>query len=93
MYSLVAVNVDELGDFVVCSHSSAYHYFLDSINNTACTYTSYPCQSQVDFDAGKCLNCTTRGCNHMGLWASKSNDNGGLYLTTQSGNKPPYCKK
>jgi len=74
-----------------CSHRSARKFFTDSIGQT-CKYTAYPCEEHDDFEDGECVKCTEKGCNRMGYWASKYNDNGKLYLNTRGLNETDsYC--
>jgi pimeloyl-ACP methyl ester carboxylesterase len=80
---------EKFDDTTVCSHNSAIYLFIDSIKSEKCKYQAYPCASEKDFKAGKCIHCSSRGCNRMGLWASQSNDLSTLYLDT----KAPLLKK
>jgi len=74
-----------------CSHRSARKFFIDSISQK-CKYTAYPCKDYETFEDGECLKCTSSGCNQMGYWASKSADNGKLYLNTRGVNHTDsYC--
>jgi hypothetical protein len=64
---------------------------IDSIEQQECKYQAYQCNSQNDFEVGKCMSCSAKGCNRMGHWASPSKDIGSLYFTTQDADKYPYC--
>jgi len=76
-----------------CAHRAALKFFTDSIENK-CSYTAYPCRSYEEFKEGKCIECSSLGCNRMGYWASAFNSTGSLYLTTQSlKNQDSYCLK
>ena len=55
-------------------------------------FLAFPCTSQADFNAGKCLTCGPNGCNKMGFHASTKSDNGSLYFNTQSPRAFPYCQ-
>ena len=92
LFSLAALCVECVENGISCSHSSSFDFFTDSIENK-CKYTAYPCSSKADFDKGLCLKCSDKGCNRMGYWSSKSNDNGMLFLNTQSPTKQPFCKQ
>ncbi len=92
VYNLAFVNYDEFEKVSGCSHLLAVNIFTDSILNKDCQYVAYPCNSQEDFDSGKCLQCGSSGCNRMGYWASAKRDVGSLYLKTQDANEYPYCQ-
>ena len=92
VFHFTSANIDALEDDSGCSHVAAYKFFTDSIENKTCGYTSYPCSSKNDFDKGICINCSARGCNRMGYWASAAKDIGSLYLNTQDGSQFPFCK-
>lgn len=69
--------------FSTCSHTASHTYFIDSIRNV-CSFRAYPCTSKSDYDSGKCLTCSPKGCNRMGYWCSPDRDLKKLYLNTQS---------
>jgi len=52
---------------------------------------AYPCDNKENFDMGACLQCSGKGCNRMGYWASKTKETGKLFLNTKSPLKAPYC--
>ncbi len=84
--------INNYGDGTVCNHMAAVAYFTDSIENTDCKYVGTPCNSLTDYNNGNCLSCGYRGCNRMGYGSTINNDNGLIYLTTQNGQKSPYCQ-
>ena len=84
--------INNYGDGTVCSHMAAVSYFTDSIENSECKFTGFPCNNLDDFNSGKCITCGPKGCNHMGYLASIDNDNGLLYFNTQNGQKSPFCQ-
>lgn len=92
IFNLVTVNVDGLLDQTICNHMAAVHFFRDTIVNSDCKYTAYPCKNQDEFNKGNCLSCSIFGCNQMGFWSTKQNDQGSLYLNTQDADKYPYCE-
>jgi hypothetical protein len=59
------------------------HLNLDSIKNP-CKYQDYKVNELSDFTAGK-WQCSAKGCNKMGHWASKDKDVKKHYLITQNG--------
>ncbi|XP_059138689.1 pancreatic triacylglycerol lipase-like [Physella acuta] len=73
-----------------CSHVRARLYYIESINSN-CSFTSFPCSSEADFNAGKCTSCGSAGCYSMGYHADQmtSGQHTTLYLTTAS--QPPFC--
>ena len=77
-----------------CNHFTSIHLYVDSIKNKdSCKYYGYTCNSIDDFNSGKCLKCSAKGCNKMGYWSSPSNDLGTTYLNTKNALKPPSCKQ
>ncbi|XP_055954374.1 inactive pancreatic lipase-related protein 1 [Patella vulgata] len=68
---------------VSCSHERSYYLFTETINSP-CPFKAFPCASQKDFDAGKCLHCHGNGCSNMGYHADKTAGRGSLYLETES---------
>jgi lipoprotein lipase len=89
---LATVNIANIEDTTICSHTAAYKFFIDSILNAECTYNAYPCNSKDEFDKGLCMKCGDNGCNKVGYYASKSKDTGRLYLNTQEAVFEPFCK-
>lgn len=76
-----------------CNHRSSRRFFIDSINGP-CKYFAYPCKNYDEFIDGKCIQCSAKGCNQMGYWASNLNDLGQLYLNTKSlENNGSFCKQ
>ena len=92
LINIIAANFDlvALEEGVTCSHNSVQEMFTDSISKK-CKYTSYPCNSEKDFDKAECLKCGPKGCNNMGYWASSDKDMNKLYLNTQSVVEEPFC--
>lgn len=82
VFNLVQLDYFGIEDTLGCSHFSAVFFFTDSIESPN-DFTAYPCKSEADFKAGKCLTCI-KGCNKMGYWSSASKDLGPLYLDTKS---------
>jgi hypothetical protein len=77
-----------------CNHFASIHFYLDSIKNKdSCRFNAYQCDSIGDFDSGKCLKCTSKGCNRMGYFSSPDRDLTTLYLNTKEAVKPPTCKQ
>ncbi len=93
IFNLATFNVEGAEDSLSCSHSAAYHFFLDTIESNKCQYNAYPCKKKEDFDNGLCIKCSAKGCNRMGYWASPSSDNGMLFLSTESPSKTNYCNQ
>jgi hypothetical protein len=88
--SIISLDYQGVEDGVACSHNAAINFFTDSIENK-CKYTAYSCDSKEDFDKGACMQCSGKGCNRMGYWASKDKDTGKMFLNTQSPLSTPYC--
>lgn len=84
-------SVTSADDGLGCNSLSSVKFFTDSILNKDCKYVAYNCKDIQDFNDGKCLKCSEAGCNHMGYWASKTNELGFLFLNTQAVDKYPYC--
>jgi pimeloyl-ACP methyl ester carboxylesterase len=78
---------------IICSHCASYDIYLDSIESYKCQYTAYPCESKENFDSGMCLQCSQKGCNRMGYWASPRKELGKLFVNTQSLTKNSYCEQ
>jgi len=93
IFNMAILSVEGVEDTLACSHSAAYHYFLDSIESDKCKYNAYQCNKKEDFDNGLCIKCTAKGCNRMGYWASPSKDGDLLYLSTESPSKTNYCNQ
>jgi hypothetical protein len=89
IFGVINLDFDDWDDTMICSHSSATYFYIDSIVSQKCKYQAYPCTSEKDFKAGNCVECSSRGCNRMGFWASPDNDLSTLYLDT----KFPLLKK
>ena len=91
VFHIVTVDVDGIDDNLACSHSAALHLYTDSVKSD-CKYLAYPCQSEADFNAGKCLKCGPKGCNRMGFGSRQDKDLGTLYFNTQSLRSDVFCK-
>jgi pancreatic triacylglycerol lipase len=76
---------------LACSHISSITYYTESITDKSCKFTAYPCSSKEDFNAGKCVNCGTNGCNRMGYYSLPTRDLSTLYLNTQNPLISPLC--
>ena len=75
---------------MACSHDRSIHLFLQSIPSTrGCTFTAYPCASEDDFRAGRCLSCGNRPCPTMGYRAEVYKREGTFYLDTFA--RPSFC--
>lgn len=89
---LAMKNFQKAKYLVTCSHLSVIDYYIDSIRDS-CKYTAFQCASNVDFNNGKCFNCSKKGCNQMGYWASDDRELGNLYLNTKpASEKKDLCK-
>ncbi|XP_028842106.1 lipase member H [Denticeps clupeoides] len=82
-----------------CDHQRSVYLFLDSIKNTTCNMTSYPCRSYQDFLDAKCLDCDQfkdGGCPVFGYdvlhWKERllQLNQTSVYFTTNS--LHPFCK-
>ena len=92
IFNGLAWNMAGIEDTTACSHSAAITYFTESIRDKGCMFTAYPCSSKADFDAGKCMKCTSpNGCNRMGYWSTATRDQGALYLNTRDPLVLPLC--
>lgn len=92
LFILAMKNFQKARHLITCSHLSAIDYFIDSIKDS-CRYTAFRCSSKSEFDNGKCFNCSNKGCNQMGYWASLDNDLGNLFLNTKpASDKRNLCK-
>jgi hypothetical protein len=86
------LNMAGIEDTTACSHSAAITYFTESIRDKSCKFTAFPCTSKADFDAGKCMRCSSpNGCNQMGYWSTPNRDQGALYLNTRDPLVVPLC--
>nr|KAG5709790.1 hypothetical protein BaRGS_032614 [Batillaria attramentaria] len=78
-----------------CNHQRSVLFFTDSINAGQCPYRGYQCDSEDDFDSGKCLPCTGSGCGRMGFHADDVKPAAGVSLVKyylNTGDKSPYCR-
>ena len=91
LFNGLTLSVQGLEDSTACSHSSAFTYYTQSIKHRDCKFTAFSCSSLSDFNSGKCMKCSAKGCNTMGYWSSPSKELGSLYLTTQDPQKTPLC--
>ena len=73
---------------MACSHDRSILLFLASISSS-CPFTSYPCASEDDFRAGRCLRCGNRPCPSLGYKANLYKRSGSFYLNTLS--RVPFC--
>lgn len=93
LFNIAIMDYEGMEDSLGCSHTAAVYFFIDSIKNPVCEYFAYKCDSKADFDAGKCLKCSEKGCNRMGYYSSLSKEQGSLYLSSQSLQKDSlFCK-
>ena len=77
-----------------CNHFASIYFYLDSIKNKdTCTFASYKCDSIDTFNSGKCLKCSSKGCNKMGYFASPEKDLTTLYLDTKEAIKQSSCRQ
>jgi len=81
-------------EFVACNHMRAYHLMIESIN-TQCPFTGYRCNSEDDFNNGKCLPCVGEECGHLGFRAdqvkpTRAAGSNKYYLKT--GSVTPFCR-
>lgn len=78
-------------DVITCSHYKATAYFIESLRNHTCLFTSYGCADWNDFVKG---NCTARippeKRGLMGYYSYTANGTGDQFLYTNS--DPPYCR-
>ncbi|XP_060604009.1 inactive pancreatic lipase-related protein 1-like isoform X2 [Ruditapes philippinarum] len=77
-------------DSVSCAHDRAIWYFIESVLNTNCQFTSYPCSSWESFKAGNCTTCGDAGCPVMGINSYTRPIKGAFYLQTNS--QTPFCQ-
>ncbi|XP_033628973.1 lipase member I-like [Asterias rubens] len=73
-----------------CNHSRACELYIDSVDETQCAITGFPCNSWEDFLAGKCNDCGAQDCPKLGYSANSSSLKGNIYL--QTGSRSPFCK-
>ncbi|XP_033640396.1 pancreatic lipase-related protein 2-like [Asterias rubens] len=86
-------NVDEMimdPSEASCSHIRVLDLYIDSLDESQCALTGYPCSSWDTFLNGKCNGCGWSGCPTMGYRADSSSASGTFYLTT--GSKSPFCQ-
>lgn len=91
IFNLITLDVNSIEESVGCNHQAAVTYFQESIENANCQYTAFPCDTKDNFDNGKCLTCSTKGCNRMGYWSDPAKQSGSLFLKTDSPLKNTYC--
>ena len=95
VFNDAAVNIQGQNDILACSHYAATLFYLDSIKSS-CKYTAFPCSSQADFEAAKCIECG-EVCllfNTMGYRSEHNNWKGAMFLSTHSTTDlQPYCKQ
>ncbi|XP_064615464.1 pancreatic triacylglycerol lipase-like [Liolophura sinensis] len=73
---------------VSCSHSRAHHYYVHTINPSACPLQGYTCSDYHKFESGDCFSCSHHNCPVMGFHAQPAHK-GSYYLNTLE--KEPYC--
>nr|XP_054766050.1 pancreatic triacylglycerol lipase-like [Lytechinus pictus] len=73
----------------VCSHMRGRDYFLESLVNQDCHFTSYPCSDWNSFRLGRCTSCGDGGCPSMGIDAELNPIEGSFYLRTNA--QSPFC--
>ncbi len=93
IFNGLTLSIQGIEDSTACSHSAAFTFYTESIKHKECKFTAYPCSSLNDFNSGKCLKCSAKGCNTMGYWSSPTKELGSLYLVTQDPLKSPLCKQ
>ena len=77
-----------------CNHFASIYFYIDSIKNkNVCKFTAYQCDSDENSLAGKCLKCSSRGCNRLGYFSSPNRDLTTLYLNTKEAIKLQSCKQ
>ncbi|XP_071500993.1 pancreatic lipase-related protein 2-like [Diadema antillarum] len=73
-----------------CSHMRAEYLFTDTILETSCSFTAYPCFNWLQFVRGKCQECGPLGCPTMGYYADQNMMvSGKFYLRTNG--QSPFC--
>ncbi|MFN9943209.1 MAG: hypothetical protein ACK56I_27445, partial [bacterium] len=93
IFNGLTLSVQGIEDTTACSHSASFTFYTESIKDKNCKFTAYPCSYLNDFNNGRCLKCSSKGCNRMGYWSSPTKELGSLYLTTQDPLKSPLCRQ
>jgi len=91
IFNIATVNVEGFEETTACSHIAALTFYIESITDKSCDFVAYPCDSEDDFNTGKCIKCSSKGCNKMGYYSSPNLDLGSLYLNTQDPALSPLC--
>ncbi|XP_045160658.2 inactive pancreatic lipase-related protein 1-like [Mercenaria mercenaria] len=86
---LLTLQFTDAFDSVSCAHDRAIWYFIESVLNTNCKFTSYPCSSWKNFKARNCTTCGDIGCPVMGINSVEVPTKGTFYLQTNS--HTPFC--
>lgn len=78
-------------DDFTCSHYRAPKLFIESLNNSSCTFYSYRCKDWNDFKTGDCVkNANRSDIGVMGYYSRQALGRGDQYLYTNQ--EPPYCR-
>ncbi|XP_046330769.2 pancreatic triacylglycerol lipase-like [Haliotis rufescens] len=80
--------------FFDCSHKRSHALFTESINSR-CPFEAYKCNSNEDFNAGKCIPCSGGGCGYMGYHGDRVKPNNKQTLVKyflKTGSTAPYCR-
>lgn len=85
--------VQGVSEVAACNHLRSYKFFTESINSR-CPFQAFPCASEEDFKANKCLSCQGNGCASMGMHADKNRPSPQqhvkYYLSTAD--HAPFCE-
>ncbi|GFS05089.1 pancreatic lipase-related protein 2 [Elysia marginata] len=89
----MTIIVLSVGEVAACNHLRSYKFFTESINSK-CPFKAYPCASEEDFQANRCLSCQQEGCAYMGMHADKNRPPSlqyvKYYLSTDE--HAPFCE-
>ncbi|XP_071119067.1 pancreatic triacylglycerol lipase-like [Haliotis cracherodii] len=80
--------------FVACNHLRSYALFTESINSK-CPFEGFKCNSYDDFNNGRCMPCSGKGCGSMGFHADRVKPSGHQTLVKyflQTGGDGPFCR-
>lgn len=82
---------------IACNHFRAVQYFTESLSNSSCKFTAYPCESMQALEMGVCNSkCEGGACPVMG-YDSINLPNAtlftGRHLYLQTHRSAPFCKK
>jgi len=70
-----------------CSHMRAVDLWIHSIKIPSCVFA--PCNSEEDFNDGKCTKCSGKGCNILGYHAVKPAEHTTYFGITSE--REPFC--